>query len=175
MPAEKAQIRLMTASPITLRACIPAPDQVTPEQAYFKYLDFYKKTLFHTPFLSRGRAVTLLEYRDAKVVFEVDVWFSQLPQAVQRYLLPLQSKYAKWYEENVRHLTQNYFFCTLCKSKQSNLQRHYMREHARWRSIWFCPIPGCPSSLSTKEGLVKHLQSRPHRRGIRTVTGQSPR
>ena len=30
MPAEKSQIRLMTASPITLRACIPAPDQVTP-------------------------------------------------------------------------------------------------------------------------------------------------
>ena len=37
MPAEQAQMRLMTASPITLRACIPAPDQVTPEQAYFKY------------------------------------------------------------------------------------------------------------------------------------------
>ena len=56
MPAEKSQIRLMTASPITLRACIPAPDQVTPQQAYFKDLDFYKKTLFHTPFLSRGRS-----------------------------------------------------------------------------------------------------------------------
>ena len=76
MPAESAQIRLMTASPITLRACIPAPDQVTPQEAYFKDLNFYKKTLFHTPFLSRGRAVTLLEYRDAKVVFEVDDWFS---------------------------------------------------------------------------------------------------
>ena len=69
MPAEQAQIRLMTASPITLRACIPAPDQVTPEQAYFKDLDFYKKTLFHTPFLSRGRAVTLLEYRDTQKSF----------------------------------------------------------------------------------------------------------
>ena len=172
MPAEKAQIRLMTASPIMLRACIPAPDQVTPEQAYFKDLDFYKKTLFHTPFLSRGRAVTLLEYRDAKVVFEVDDWFSQLPQAVQRYLRPLQSKYAKWYEENVRHLTQNYSYCTLCKNKQSNLQRHYMQHHARWRSIWCCPIPGCPSSLSTKEGLVKHLQSRPHGRGIELNLGR---
>ena len=31
-----------------------------------------------------------------------------------------------------------------------------MQHHARWRSIWFCPIPGCPSSLSTKEGLVRH-------------------
>ena len=93
MPAEKAQIRLMTASPISLGACTPAPDQVTPERAYFKDLDFYKKTLFHTPFLSRGRAVTLLEYRDAKIVFEVDDWFNQLPQAVQRYLLPLQSMY----------------------------------------------------------------------------------
>ena len=118
MPAEKAQIRLMTASPITPRACIPAPDQVTPEQAYFKDLDFYKKTLFHTPFLSRGRAVTLLEYRDTKIVFEVDDWFNQLPQAVQRYLLPLQSMYAKWYYENVRNLTQNYSYCTLCKTKQ---------------------------------------------------------
>ena len=106
MPAEKSQIRLMTASPITLRACIPAPDQVTPERAYFKDLDFYKKTLFHTPFLSRGRAVTLLEYRDAKIVFEVDDWFSQLPQGVQRYLLPLQSTYAKWYSDHVRDLTQ---------------------------------------------------------------------
>ena len=131
MPAEKAQMRLMTASPITLRACIPAPDQVTPERAYFKDLDFYKKTLFHTPFLSRGRAVTLLEYRDAKIVFEVDDWFSQLPQGVQRYLLPLQSSYAKWYSEHVRDLTQNYSYCPLCKTKQTNLQRHHMKHHAR--------------------------------------------
>ena len=101
MPAEKAQIRLMTASPVTMRACIPAPDQVTPEQAYFKDLNFYKKTLFHTPFLLRGRAITIFEYRDAKVVFEVDDWFNTLPGAVQRYLLPLQSKYAKWYEPNI--------------------------------------------------------------------------
>ena len=166
MPAEKSQIRLMTANPITLRACIPAPDQVTPQQAYFKDLDFYKKTLFHTPFLSRGRAVTLLEYRDAKIVFEVDDWFTQLPQGVQRYLLPLQSKYAKWYHENVRDLTQNYSYCTLCKTKQTNLQRHHMQHHARWRTVWFCPIPGCPSSSSSKEGLVKHLMSKPHSRGV---------
>ena len=171
-PAEQAQIRLMTASPITLRACIPAPDQVTPERAYFKDLDFYKKTLFHTPFLSRGRAVTLLEYRDAKSVFEVDDWFSLLPQGVQRYLLPLQSMYAKWYDQNVRDLTQNYSYCALCKTKQTNLQRHHMQHHARWRTIWFCPIPGCPSSLSSKEGLVKHLQSRPHGRGIELNLGR---
>ena len=172
MPAEQAQMRLMTASPITLRACIPAPDQVTPEQAYFKDLDFYKKTLFHTPFLSRGRAVTLLEYRDAKIVFEVDDWFKLLPQAVQRYLLPLQSMYAKWYDQNVPDLTQNYSYCTLCKNKQTNLQRHHMQHHARWRTIWFCPIPGCPSSLANKEGLVKHLQSRPHGRGIELKLGR---
>ena len=172
MPAEKAQIRLMTASPITLRACIPAPDQVTPEQAYFKDLDFYKKTLFHTPFLSRGRAVTLLKYRDAKIVFEVDDWFNQLPQGVQRYLLPLQSKYAKWYEENVRNLTQNYSYCALCKTKQTNLQRHHIQHHARWRSIWFCPIPGCPSSLSNKEVLIRHIQSRPHARGVELNLGR---
>ena len=172
MPAEQAQMRLMTASPITLRACIPAPDQVTPEQAYFKDLDFYKKTLFHTPFLSRGRAVTLLEYRDAKIVFEVDDWFNLLPQAVQRYLLPLQSMYAKWYDQNVRDLTQNYSYCALCKTKQTNLQRHHMQHHARWMTIWFCPILGCPSSLSTKEGLVKDLQSRPHARGVELHLGR---
>ena len=164
--AEKSQIRLMTASPITLRACIPAPDQVTPQQAFFKDLDFYKQTLFHTPFLSRGRAVTLLEYRDAKIVFEVDDWFNLLPQGVQRYLLPLQSRYAKWYSENVRDLTQNYSYCSLCKTKQANLQRHHMQHHARWRTIWFCPIPGCPSSSPSKEGLVKHLVSAPHARGV---------
>ena len=172
MPAEKSQIRLMTASPITLRACIPAPDQVTPEHAYFKDLDFYKKTLFHTPFLSRGRAVTLLEYRDAKIVFEVDDWFSLLPQGVQRYLLPLQSMYAKWYAENVRDLTQNYSYCPLCKTKQTNLQRHHMQHHARWRTIWFCPMPGCPSSSSSKEGLVKHLMSKPHARGVELTLGR---
>ena len=172
MPAEQAQMRLMTASPITLSACIPAPDQVMPEQAYFKDLNFYKKTLFHTPFLSRGRAVTLLEYRDAKIVFEVDDWFNLLPQAVQRYLLPLQSMYAKWYDQNVRDLTQNYSYCTLCKNKQTNLQRHHMQHHARWRTIWFCPIPGCPSSLANKEGLVKHLQIRPHGRGIELKLGR---
>ena len=166
MPVERSQIRLMTANPITLRACIPAPDQVTPEQAYFKDLNFFKKTLFHTPFLSRGRTITLLEYRDAKVVFEVDDWFSMLPQAVKRYLLPLQSAYAKWYDENIRNLTQNYSFCTLCKQKETNLQRHYLQHHTRWRAIWFCPIPGCPSSLSTKEGLVRHLQTRQHARSM---------
>ena len=172
MPAEKSQIRLMTASPITVRACIPAPDQVTPQQAYFKDLDFYKKTLFHTPFLSLGRAVTLLEYRDAQIVFEVDNWFSQLPQGVQRYILPLQSQYAKWYQDNVRDLTQNYSYCTLCKSKQTNLQRHHMQHHARWRAIWFCPIPGCPSSSKSKEGLVKHLMSKPHARGVELTLGR---
>ena len=170
MPAESAQIRLLTASPVTLRACIPAPDQITPEEAYFK--DIARTCLFHTPFLSRGPAVTLLEYRDAKVIFEVDDWFSTLPATVKRYLLPLQSKYAKWYEDNVRHLTQNYAFCGLCKQKESNLQRHYMQHHARWRSIWFCPIPGCPCSLSSKEGLVRHLQSRQHARGIEINLGR---
>ena len=54
MPAEPTQIRLMTASPITLRALIPTPDQVTPEEAYFRDLDFYKKTLFQTPFLTEN-------------------------------------------------------------------------------------------------------------------------
>ena len=169
MPAEKSQIRLMTASPITLRACIPAPDQVTPERAYYKDLNFYKQTLFHTPFLSRGRAVTLLEYRNAEIVFEVDNWFSQLPQGVQRYLLPLQSAYAKWYNDHVRDLTQNYSYCTLCKTKQSNLQRHHMKYHARYRTVWFCPLPGCPSSLSSKDGLVKHLMTPCHARGMSEI------
>ena len=172
MPPERAQIRLMTASPVTLGACIPAPDQVTPEQAYFRDLNFYKKTLFHTPFLSRGCAVTLLEYRDAQVIFEVDDWFNTLPAAVKRYLLPLQSKYVKWYNETVRDLTQNYAFCELCKQKTSNLQRHYMQHHARWRSIWFCPIPGCPASTSNKEGIVRHLQSKQHVKGLGTFRGR---
>ena len=85
MPAERAHIRLMTASPVTLRACIPAPDQVTPEQAYFRDLNFYKKTLFHTPFLSRGHD------RDVQVIFEVDDWFNTLPAAVKRPCRPSTS------------------------------------------------------------------------------------
>ena len=104
MPAEQAQIRLMTASPVTLRALIPAPDQVTPEQAYFRDLNFYKKTLFHTPFLSRGRAITSQEYKDEQVLLEVDTWFRTLPSAVQQCLLPLQSTYTKWFNDTVRDL-----------------------------------------------------------------------
>ena len=106
------------------------------------------------------------------MVFEVDDWFRTLPQGVQRYLLPLHSKYAKWYDENVRDLTQNYSYCILCKCKQTNLQRHHMQHHAHWRTIWFCPIPGCPSSLANKEGLVKHLISQPHGRGIDIKLGR---
>ena len=143
-----------------------------PDEAFFKDLNFYKQTLFHQPFLSRGRAVPLLEYRDAQVVFEVQEWFNLLPQAVQRYLLPLQSRYAKWYNEHVRDLTQNYSYCTLCKTKQTNLQRHHMRYHARWRTIWFCPLPGCPSSSSTKDGLIKHLTSPPHLRAADITLGR---
>ena len=41
-----------------------------------------------------------------------------------------------------------------------------MKYHARYRTIWFCPMPGCPSSLSTKDGLVKHLMGPTHARGI---------
>ena len=166
MPAEHAQIRLMTASPVTLRSLIPAPDQVTPEQAYYRDLNFYKKTLFHTPFLSRGRAVTLLEYRDVQVIFEVDDWFNTLPAAVQRYILPLQCKYIKWYNERVRDLPQNYAFCDMCKQKTAHMQRHYMKHHARWRTIWFCPLPGCPISSPNNEGLVRHLQSKQHAKGV---------
>ena len=173
MPAEPAQIRLMTASPITLRALIPAPDQVTPEEAYFRDLNFYKKTLFHTPFLSRGRAVTLLEYRDTQVIFEVDAWFNTLPAAVRRYLLPHQCKYIKWFNENVRDLPQNYAFCDMCKQKTANMQRHYMQHHTHWRTIWFCPIPGCPISSPNKEGLVRHLQSKQHAKGLDVFRGRT--
>ena len=125
MPAEQAQIRLMTASPVTLRALIPAPDQVTPEQANYSDLNLYKKSLFHTPFLSRGRAIILNEYKSAQILLEVDAWFNTLPSAVQRYLLPLQSQYTKWFNETVRDLQQNYAWCKWCKQKTVNLQHHF--------------------------------------------------
>ena len=48
------------------------------------------------------------------------------------------------------------------------MQRHYMQHHARWRTIWFCPLPGCPISSANKEGLVRHLQSKQHAKGIDT-------
>ena len=166
MPAEQAQIRLMTASPVTLRALIPAPDQVTPEQSFHRDLNFYKETLFHTPFLSRGRAITTQEYKDAQVRLEVDAWFNTLPTAVKKYILPLQSTYTKWYDDTVRDLPHNYAYCKWCQQKTANLQRHFMQHHARWRTIWFCPLPGCPVSSHNKEGLVKHLQSKQHSKGM---------
>ena len=164
MPAEQAQIRLMTASPVTLCALIPTPDQVTPEQAYYSDLNFY-----NSPFLSRGRAITLNEYKSAQILLEVDVWFNTLPSAVQRYLLPLQSQYTKWFNETVRDLQQNYAWCKWCKQKTANLQRHFMQHHARWRTIWFCPLPSCPVSSPNKESLVKHLQSKQHSKGMDVI------
>ena len=145
MPAEQAQIRLMTASPVTLRALIPAPDQVTPEQAYFSDLNFYRKTLFHTPFLSRGRAITLNEYKSVQVLLEVDAWFNTLPSAVQRYLLLLQSQYTKWFNENVRDLQQNNAWCKWCKQKSANLQRHFMRA---LEDNLVLPVARCPAAQS---------------------------
>ena len=41
-----------------------------------------------------------------------------------------------------------------------------MQHHARWRTIWFCPLPGCPTSSPNKEGLVRHLQSKQHAKGV---------
>ena len=99
---------------------------------------------------------------------EVDHWFRTLPMVVQKYLLPLQSTYHKWFNENVRDLPHNYAHCKWCQTKTANLQRHFMQHHARWRTIWFCPVPGCPVSTPNKEGLVKHLQSKQHAKGVDT-------
>ena len=108
----------------------------------------------------------IAKYKDAQVQLEVDHWFRTLPMAFQKYLLPLQSAYQKWYNENVRDLPQNYAHCIVCQTKTANLQRHFMQHHARWRTIWFCPVPGCPVSTPNKEGLVKHLQSKLHTKGV---------
>ena len=53
------------------------------------------------------------------------------------------------------------------------MQRHYMQHHTRWRIIWFCPLPGCPASSANKEGLVRHLQSKQHAKGIDTFRGRT--
>ena len=39
----------------------------------------------------------------------------------------------------------------------------------RWRTIWFCPLPGCPVSSPNKESLVKHLQSKQHAKGMDVI------
>ena len=109
--------------------------------------------------------ITLNEYKSTQILLEVDAWFNTLPSAVQRYLLPLQSQYTKWFNETVCDLQQNYAWCKWCKQETANLQRHFMQHHARWRTIWFCPLPGCPVSSPNKESLVKHLQSKQHSKG----------
>ena len=68
--------------------------------------------------------------------------------------------------KNIRNYLINY-----CQQTSRPVDQ-CMQHHARWRSIWFCPIPGCPSSLSSKEGLVRHLQSRQHARGIEMNLGR---
>ena len=91
---------------------------------------------------------------------------STLTSAVKKYILPLQSTYTKWYDDTVRDLPQNSAYCKWCQQKTANLQRHFMQHHARWRTIWFCLLPGCPVSSHNKEGLVKHLQSKQHSKGM---------
>ena len=44
-----------------------------------------------------------------------------------------------------------------------------MQHHARWRTIWFCPLPGCPVSSLSKENFVKHLQSKQHAKGMDVI------
>ena len=63
-------------------------------------------------------------------------------------------------------LPQNYAYCKWCQQKTANLQRHFMQHHARWRTIWFCLLPGCPVSSPNEESLVKHLQSKQHSNGM---------
>ena len=93
MPAEKSQIRLMTASPITLRACIPAPDQVTPQQAYFKDLDFYKQTLFHTP-------------HSFLVGAQSPYWNIEMPRSFSRLMIG-STYYLKGYSDTFYHFSRN--------------------------------------------------------------------
>ena len=60
MPAESAQIRLMTASPITLRACIPAPDQSHSSRGILQGLRFLQEdAVTHAFSLARTRSDTL--------------------------------------------------------------------------------------------------------------------
>ena len=61
----------------------------------------------------------------------------------------------------------------MCKQKTANMQRHYMQHHTHWRTIWFCPIPGCPISSPNKEGLVRHLQSKQHTKGLDVFRGRT--
>ena len=50
--------------------------------------------------------------------------------------------------------------------KQRIFSATSMQHYARWRTIWFCPVPGCPVSTPNKEGLVKHLQSKQNLKGM---------
>ena len=69
-------------------------------------------------------------------------------------------------------MQQNYAWCKWCKQKTANLQRHFMQHHTRWRTIWFCPLPGCPVS-SPNESLVKHLQSKQHSKGMDVIRARA--
>ena len=159
MPAEQAQIHLMTASPVTLCALIPAPDQVTPEQAYYRDLNFYKKTLFHTPFRSRGRAVTSQEYKDAQVQLEVDHWFRTLPSAVHKYLLCATFHRTMLTVNGVTRRWRT-FSATLCSTTRAGGPSGSAR----------CPAAQSPRPVKRD---MKHLQSKQHAKGMDTFRARA--
>ena len=104
---------------------LPTGDFMPAEQAQIRRSGHARTGTLPRPELLQGNAipysipvtVTSQEYKDAQVQLEVDHWFRTLPSAVQKYLLPLQSTYQRWYNENVCDLPQNYAHCKWCNTK----------------------------------------------------------
>ena len=103
----------MTASPITLCACIPAPDQVTPST----------RRRYSTPLSSLAGAQSRFSNTGTRRSFSrLTIGSTYYPKQCSatycHYSLCTPSGMIR-----TSDLTQNYSNCALCKNKQTNLQQ----------------------------------------------------
>ena len=53
--------------------------------------------------------------------------------------------------------------CGYCGSRESNLRRHFLKNHSTHRAVYFCPADGCPAVLCDVQGLRDHLRGGTHK------------
>ena len=52
-----------------------------------------------------------------------------------------------------------------------SIRRHFLRNHAKMRALYFCPLDGCPSIMPDEEGLREHLLMVTHK-GANALPGE---
>ena len=90
-------------------------------------------------------------------------WFDDLPRAVQLYLEPLQDMWMDIQVPIANLMTAVKGQCGQCSTKESNLRRHFLKNHSDLRAVYFCPVDACPAVLCDIQGLRDHLRGGTHK------------